>query len=344
MIRHYILDTNILIAEKRSLGNLVDKLKGDNGDVYITDVSVQELKGQNAREIKDGIVKIENVKRGPIGQYLDFTHNIDQDKAIKQSNKRIDEYLNSIFGKNIIPAYVNGLKVQNLLNRANDKVAPFNIESKSDKGFKDTILWLSIIEYYKSKTDIEIKLVTNDGVFKKQEKDLHDEFYKETSLEIEVINGSNIPVSKKDNFTESISKDQPVLEIDLDEIENVIEDFRYTSDIDTFGNTYMNRNFKVHKLMDYDDTKNFLENLKILMSTKYALFKRVNLSSVFNTIGVKAFVINEINSSTCNRLVNLYEKVKNGSDVYYDSFIELMMGKMNNFYEVIEESDIYLPF
>lgn len=252
--------------------------------------------------------------------------------------------MNSVFGKNIIPAYVNGLKVQNLLNRANDKVAPFNIESKSDKGFKDTILWLSIIEYYKSKTDIEIKLVTNDGVFKKQEKDLHDEFYKETSLEIEVIKGSNIPVSKKDNFTESISKDQPVLEIDLDEIENVIEDFRYTSDIDTFGNTYMNRNFKVHKLMDYDDTKNFLENLKILMSTKYALFKRVNLSSVFNTIGVKAFVINEINSSTCNRLVNLYEKVKNGSDVYYDSFIELMMGKMNNFYEVIEESDIYLPF
>ncbi|MDD5696575.1 MAG: PIN domain-containing protein [Candidatus Pacebacteria bacterium] len=65
----------------------------------------------------------------------------------------------------IIPTVEIDQKI--LLKRALNKVAPFLPLNKSDKGFKDTVMWISILNYVKENKEYKYILMTNDGAFSK---------------------------------------------------------------------------------------------------------------------------------------------------------------------------------
>ena len=74
----------------------------------------------------------------------------------KQSDYIQKEYDN-LFGKNIIPFDTSTEVFEIVLQRALYKKPPFrNKENASDKGFKDCLMWISIMQYFKSNGEKEI--------------------------------------------------------------------------------------------------------------------------------------------------------------------------------------------
>ena len=57
-----------------------------------------------------------------------------------------------VFGVNIIPFKEDKATFSCLLERAYAKIAPFSsADNASDKGFKDSLMWLSILDYFQKK-------------------------------------------------------------------------------------------------------------------------------------------------------------------------------------------------
>jgi hypothetical protein len=73
----------------------------------------------------------------------------------------------------------------------NQKIPPFiNAENASDKGFKDTLIWLSLLEYFKNNGGDNIIFVTDDKGFKNNADTLYKEFNKITDKSIEIRDNS----------------------------------------------------------------------------------------------------------------------------------------------------------
>ena len=74
-----------------------------------------------------------------------------------------------------------------IIERAHLKIPPFSPnENTSDKGFKDTVIWLSLLDYFKNNGEDEILFVTNDNGFLANTKLLADEFNKHTGKTLEI--------------------------------------------------------------------------------------------------------------------------------------------------------------
>lgn len=341
MKKHYIFDTNILLSKKNNLVDLIQDLKKDDCIAYVTELSVQELKGQNYRDINAGIESLDKIIKSPVGQYLKLENNIDVKLAQELSDKKIDRFIKSAFEDNIIPLNIDNHKIEIILKRANEKIAPFNIESNSDKGFKDTLLWLSILDFYKDKNDFEVIFVTNDSVFKKFEANIQLEFSCLSNSKIQVIN--NITINKITNEDFNENKEEAIInnKFDIEEIDSIIEEFLYSVNYDVYGNEYFRKNFIIYEFMDNNDIQDFLDYLSNMLLTKYSLFRMIRLFNIFSNIDIKSNFENEIDRNVCTKLIKKYELMKGAENTVLESFIELLKEKFNSMYETSPEN---LPF
>jgi len=317
------------------------ELKSENYESFVTELSVQELKGQNYRDIKASIENIDKIIKSSIGKYLEFTHNINVENAKRLSDSRIDTFIKNIFDKNIIPLNISKHKIEKILIRANEKIPPFNIESNSDKGFKDTLLWLSILDFYKDKKDVEVYLVTNDSVFKRYELAIQNEFFELTKLKIQIVNSAMIPKPKKEISEGLIVEKIRKHSVDINEVNLAIEKFLYSVVYDSYGNESIAWNFSIFQIMDNNDVKSFLEYLRKMLYTKYTLFKVIKIDNIFKAIEIKSKSNIEIDRDICVQLIDIYDKMQIDYDILLESFIELLKEKINNMYEFDPES---LPF
>ena len=90
---------------------------------------------------------------------------------IKEQERKLDEWLTKAFDEKIIEIYYDDL-LATVLDRCKYKKPPFNNEeNSSDKGFKDTILFLNLIHFMKNSGYDEIYLFTNDKVINKFKND-----------------------------------------------------------------------------------------------------------------------------------------------------------------------------
>ena len=63
----------------------------------------------------------------------------------------LQEKYNTCFGDKVIPFKKTGKTLEAIIERANKKDPPFSSnKDASDKGFKDCLLWLSLLEYFKN--------------------------------------------------------------------------------------------------------------------------------------------------------------------------------------------------
>ena len=99
----------------------------------------------------------------------------------------------------------------NLINRAFDKRPPFEgKENNSDKGFKDALLWESILEYKKEHHDTNIILYTNDKMFNDELKEEYKKLF--SNQEIIFINSKNEDIlnSKLDQIAKDKDNTYPI--------------------------------------------------------------------------------------------------------------------------------------
>ena len=136
--------------------------------INIAEITIEELKKQindkykeELSKLKDSYSKFKNVYNIKFDQDV----NLKYDEILK---KIIREYI-EFYNINIVE--IKNVSFQNILKRAINKNKPFVGEnSNSDKGFKDAVLWESIIEYAKESENKKFILLTK--IFKTFQKNL----------------------------------------------------------------------------------------------------------------------------------------------------------------------------
>ncbi len=143
----FVFDTNFIIQNK-DLVAVVSNLQ-DNYTVYVTQVSIEERIAQLCREVKNKFDKLSALKK----EYAKLA----KISMLKSCSKYVDEYrkevqanYDKLFSSQIIPYPKTAEFFSEVLNRAYEKQPPFsNADNASDKGFKDSLIWLSMLSFFK---------------------------------------------------------------------------------------------------------------------------------------------------------------------------------------------------
>lgn len=232
----FVFDTNFII-QTPELNEVIDNLKA-GFTVYVTQVSIDERIGQQCRELKKKYDDIPSLTKKYKG-IMNFSKPNPYEKCAEVLRKSIQQNYEKAFGDNILPFKTDEETFKIVLKRANLKLPPF-IESTSDKGFKDALIWISMLDFFESKGENDVVFVTNDNGFRNNEKVLCEEFKEKT--------GKNLSIKSNEYYKELIKKEPEKTIITCKEklpdvshlrnrIENVVIDLCGEEICDYFGNT-----------------------------------------------------------------------------------------------------------
>lgn len=253
------------------------------------------------------------------------------------------------FSEHIIPYNASKELLEIVLDRANRKISPFSVDDKaSDKGFKDTLIWLSVLEYFKTNGEDEIIFVSNDGGFRKEMDFLCQEFKEYTGKTI-TIKDSNfyndvvVPQSQ-----EPERKNIEIVSYDIDHIrqklQDIIGDLCGVSAFDYWGNPEWNRTFSLNERVDSDYMEVVFNHLKQditnnLFETSVPADKILGLDDrITNSISIPM--------ESLEKALSLYEEIKTNLPDFLSQFYSATANIINNNYiepPVLDEND-ELPF
>ncbi len=209
----FVFDTNFIIENKK-LNEVIETLCGDF-DVYVTQVSIDERIAQLCNDEKRKYDEIDKLKQKYKG-ILSF-------KILKEQEARLTELKNAIqrnyidlFKDNIIPFNKTSEMFSEVLKRAYDKTAPFsNADGASDKGFKDSLIWIALLSFFKSNGNNSIVFVTNDGGFIKNADILCQEF--------KDVTGKTIEIKPNSYYKSLLDKDDSIIHTEEIVLPNISE-------------------------------------------------------------------------------------------------------------------------
>lgn len=144
----------------------------DNIDILFPEVVLLELLFHHNEKFKNSVDQLKKINKCFINLDINIAgfENLDCDENYNQLK---DKYFNDL---KIIPIPQNKEELINeILCRYYEKLPPF--EENNDEGFKDTVIFLSILHYAKEKSYDEYVFFSDDNVFKNNNKKyLEDEF------------------------------------------------------------------------------------------------------------------------------------------------------------------------
>lgn len=326
----FVFDTNFIIQVK-DLNEVINNLK-DEFTVYVTQVSIDERIGQQCRDLRkkyDEIPKIQEEYKGilSIGITNSYEKNLELFRGLIQQN------YDKTFGENIIPFHTEKTMFEDVLNRANFKLPPF-IESTSDKGFKDALIWLSMLKYFKSNGEKKVYLVTNDKGFRDNEKYLCKEF-KETT-------GKDLTIKSNDYYKELLkteSETQPVERQDnlpdftqlRNRIENVMTKICSDEKLDYYGNIDWFQTFFLNKKADNSFVYVFFYRLKNNIM-KHIFDVGVPATEIFNHDERVEDGAIPISLNSLESVLKLYEDILNDYPEYKEQFYGAVANILNRNY------------
>lgn len=285
-----IFDTNILVKRRllKDIKVLIDQHK-KIGDVYITETVLDEFTNFNYQimktEVVDGLVKYPFMY-----EILDINYDIENIHS-KKTSREIKHTIKKLFEDKIIG--LNTIELEEVYGRAIRKIPPFDSSKKSDKGFKDTLIWLSIINYDYTNYS-EVFFITNDSVFKKYEDNFQEEFTKKHNKSIFIYSdllSENINESDKKIEKNEVSEIEKNIDIHSEEI---LEDYLKTNDFrsnlehvldeiilitvreyDAFDNSYDHTEYRFHiqRYINIDDLELFRLHLNKLVKDNILSYK-----------------------------------------------------------------------
>lgn len=137
------MDTNILTEYKSDLTSIKEVLIA-SADIFIPRIVIEEIQGQKVRTIKDDYDKIKTGMKKHNGMFK-FSENFNLDNEIIKVERDIAKWFEKYCDNNVLE-YKN-IKLSEVIKRSKYKMAPFiNEANSSDKGFKDSIIWMSILK------------------------------------------------------------------------------------------------------------------------------------------------------------------------------------------------------
>lgn len=336
-------DTNFIIDNKSDINNILKDIKR-NYNIAIAKLVIEEIKGQRVRlSIKNYetiMKKIEEAKKE--NKWLKIEDKTDIDAVLEKQEERLETWLVKEFDNNVIDVgYDNFMSV--VMNRCKYKKPPFNNDdNSSDKGFKDTLLFLILMEYMKVSKENKIYLITNDKIIIKFKNELEKEFLEKTNKDLNIISGDKENIykileieSQSEEKTQESEKSKEIDDIIVlektKERENIVQE---TLEIlnNIFSNlNYSSRgNFSLWTKIENGKIKEFLEDLYINIEC-YVFMDEICIHDIIDIDSTKD---GKIKVENLKKLSELYLEM---SDKNKDALVLALTNRLNEYY-------VELPF
>lgn len=182
----------------------------ENVYVGIPVVVWKELTEQICNSYNENMEDIERLEKNFIFPFCEIKLN--EGNYLEYIEEEIKKYKKSLQKEvvNIIELSLPSEKrFESIIEKAFGKKQPFEGPGKSDKGFKDALIWESIIEYKENNIDKNIILFTNDKIFGK---DLKEEYRLNFSEDIQIICDDDTLFSALENISVQINNNNPIPE------------------------------------------------------------------------------------------------------------------------------------
>lgn len=348
-----VLDTNFIIEHISDLRELHEKLSEKN-DVYVTEVSVNERISQKYLELKSKYEKIEIFKK-EYSSYAIIKLKDTFDKRFEAEKQRTLDVYNKEFGDYIIRFNPSEGTLKIVMDRVYKKIAPFlNKEKASDKGFKDTLIWMSILQYFKEfEEDIGVIFITNDNGFLNSADALQEEFVEVTGKNIEIKDNSYYEIllgSEKPTVVIEEKVSHKLTDNDKlalrNRIENTIDAICHIETYDYWGNEQRERIFTTNEKFDVDYMRVIFSSLRIDLD-KHIFENQMSAYSILS-LDDRIKDINPIPMQALEAVSELYEDILNKYPEFIEQFFSAVCEIMNRNF-VIEHisqgcEDDGLPF
>lgn len=347
----FLFDTNFIL-ENKDLKDVVKNLEKDY-NIYITQVSIDERISQKYLELEKLYAEIPKMSARyknifKISEIMPFDKRYEIDKTGTQK-----VYM-ELFSEKIIPYSKNEQLFNEVLERVFKKIPPFhNVEGASDKGFKDTLMWLSILKYFKDNGENEVIFLTNDNGFRKHSEYLINEFKEYTGKSLEIKDNSYYAMIKQgksnpdnSNFEEPKKEDfstfLPKIDEFRDRIERVMSHICETGGYDQWGLPHFDFTFRIYEKVDAEYIEELFQRLdQILVDNIFS--KNLSPEILFDNIKIK--VNSSIQPASIEELIILKKDIENVCPQFLKQFYRTIADCVNyNYSDILNNTNDDIPF
>ena len=340
-LKAFVFDTNFIV-QNQDLNEVVESLK-EQYSVYVTRVSIDERIAQECRAVKAKFGEAEEFQRRvELFATIHFTKTFEQTCTFFREG--MSKKYEALFGDHIIPFSKDEATFSAILERAGEKLPPFSdAKDASDKGFKDCLLWLSLLAYFKENGEDDVLFVTDDrSAFRNHIDFLADEFHSATGKTIEFKpNSFYKELLKQPESPPPIIDKIPDIETFRKEIAETIEGLRGVDYENYFGDPQWSMTFSTSTLFDKEYIKIFFENLQSNISNHF-LETAVAASEIFENDGRITDTEYEIPMDKLEKALSIYQTILKKYPDYCEQFYEVAAKILNRNY-VKPSEPFYLP-
>jgi hypothetical protein len=330
--RAFVFDTNFIIEERKNLKKIIEELS-TKFSVYVTQVSIDERISQKYIELKKKYEDIAKLKN----EYQDIAKIIELqslDEKFKKEKVKIEKSYAKFFENKIIPFTKDRSTFSKILDRAYKKQPPFlSIEGASDKGFKDSLIWVSILDYFKNNGENSVIFVTGDNAFKRNIDSLCEEFHNITNKKIEIKDNSYHKSLLEDDETPNNDLDQsvvPNVSQLREEIDDALSSLCGIYIANDWGLPEWSKTFILSEQVDKEYMKVVFERLKGNI-TNHLFDKAVSAREVL-ALDDRITDVTTIPIDLLEKALHLYEKIKKMFPEHIEQFFSTAANIINNNY------------
>ena len=355
-----VFDTNFIVQHKNDLLTIKDKLAATHV-IYVPQLCIEERIAQRCREERAKYDKFASVQ-------AEYKHIASM--KLSTSFETRAAYIRSttqasyerLVGYHIIPLLKDEATFSDVLERAFMKKPPFLSDdvsgksrgkSPSDKGFKDAVLWITMLHHFKESCESKVLFLSDDKGFGEQAERRCAEFKTVTGKDIEIKKNAYIEELTKEP-EKTPKKDKPVQSPPLPDIRQLREHIQLaTTAVCGFmsegywGEDEWHKYFTINRNVSPTDMEYVFSGLEALLGSK--LFDQT--ISPVDVFEIEPFTVNcnyNIPTVALEDLLKLYQEVQKNYPKYIQQFYGAVANIVNDNYLappiLLDSIDNQLPF
>lgn len=338
----FIFDTNFIV-QNNDLNSVVKELENRNYVVYVPQVAIEERIAQECLKIKqeyDNLLKLKD----RYSKIANIEITVKYEKSAQKHQVGMFAKYRRLFDTRILPLIFSESRFKVVFERAKIKEPPF-VKGSSDKGFKDTLMWLSILDYFKEKGETKVVFVTDDNAFLEQKDVLEEEFVCETGKTIEIKKNTAYREIIEPNANDEkkyVDIPEGINEL-RDRIEETLDNIRIILETDDWGNYITRETYKTHTPFSKNEIIALFEGLNSFINSH--IFERNVMASVL--FDNKEGIIDGdemVSMESLEEVEKLYALIKKEYSSYMDQFYNAAVNILNrNFVPPVNINE-ELPF